>query len=69
MHLGVLLLVLGEGVFFLSPTLTLYTVFLASAFQVFVLGYEEPVLRDRFGAIYSDYCNAVPRWLPRRPRR
>ena len=68
MYLGVLLLVFGEAVFFFSLTLLLYTVFLASAFQVFVLAYEEPALRDRFGAIYSDYCNVVNRWWPRRPR-
>ncbi len=69
MYLGVLALVLGETLFFLSLTLMLYTVFLASAFQVFVLGYEEPALRGRFGAIYTDYCNAVNRWWPRPPRR
>lgn len=24
---------------------------------------EEPNLRDRFGEIYDDYCQKVPRWL------
>lgn len=31
----------------------------------FVLLYEEPVLRDKFGAAYDDYRALVPRWIPR----
>jgi protein-S-isoprenylcysteine O-methyltransferase Ste14 len=68
MYLGVLLVVLGEVILFQHPILLLYFFFLASAFQLFVVLYEEPELRRRHGAIYSDYCNAVPRWLPRKPR-
>jgi protein-S-isoprenylcysteine O-methyltransferase Ste14 len=34
-------------------------------FHVFVLLYEEPTLRARFGAKYRSYCAAVPRWIPR----
>ena len=29
---------------------------------------EEPRLRERFGQSYVDYCQQVPRWLPRPPR-
>jgi len=68
MYLAVLLFVLGEVVFFRHLTLALYLVFLASAFQLFVIAVEEASLRRRFGAIYSDYCNVTNRWLPRRPR-
>lgn len=68
MYLGVLLIVLGEVMLFHHLTLVLYFVFLASAFQLFVVAYEEPVLRRRFGALYSDYCNSVNRWWPGRPR-
>ena len=46
----VLLIVLGEVILFLHLTLVLYLVFLASAFQLFVVLYEEPVLRRRYGA-------------------
>ena len=60
--------VLGEVVFFRATVLLLYLVFIASAIQVFVLAVEEPGLRRRYGALYSDYCNATNRWLPRRPR-
>jgi protein-S-isoprenylcysteine O-methyltransferase Ste14 len=68
MYLGVLLIVLGEVLLFRHLTLALYLVFLASAFQVFVVLYEEPVLRRRYGAIYSDYCNSVNRWMPGKPK-
>jgi protein-S-isoprenylcysteine O-methyltransferase Ste14 len=33
----------------------------------FVRTYEEPVLRDRYGAQYEAYRRAVPGWFPRRP--
>ena len=68
MYLGVLLVVLGEIILFRHLTLVLYLVFLASAFQLFVVLYEEPALRRRYGAIYSDYCNSVNRWWPGRPK-
>jgi protein-S-isoprenylcysteine O-methyltransferase Ste14 len=36
--------------------------------HLFVIGYEEPTLRRRFGPSYEAYCAAVPRWVPQRPR-
>ena len=33
--------------------------------HLFVVLYEEPHLRKVFGAEYEEYCNNVPRWLPR----
>jgi protein-S-isoprenylcysteine O-methyltransferase Ste14 len=38
--------------------------------HAFVLFYEEPGLRRRFGRTYIDYCERVPRWVPhgRAPR-
>ncbi len=33
--------------------------------ELFVLLYEEPALRRKFGADYGEYCRNVPRWLPR----
>jgi protein-S-isoprenylcysteine O-methyltransferase Ste14 len=36
---------------------------------LFVVFYEEPTLRGKFGSGYEEYCRNVPRWLPRlRPR-
>lgn len=32
---------------------------------LFVILYEEPTLREMFGAEYAEYCSNVPRFLPR----
>jgi protein-S-isoprenylcysteine O-methyltransferase Ste14 len=33
--------------------------------HLFVLFYEEPTLRAKFGVAYEEYCRNVNRWLPR----
>jgi protein-S-isoprenylcysteine O-methyltransferase Ste14 len=33
--------------------------------DLFVMFYEEPTLRKKFGAVYEEYCRHVRRWLPR----
>lgn len=68
LYLATVLIVLGEALLFWSLALLLYTVFIASGLQLLVMLHEEDAMRRRFGAIYSDYCHLVPRWLPRRPR-
>jgi protein-S-isoprenylcysteine O-methyltransferase Ste14 len=37
------------------------------AFHLFVVGYEEPDLRRRFGDDYVDYTRRVRRWVPFMP--
>lgn len=32
---------------------------------LFVVLYEEPSLRRRFGADYDEYCRNIRRWVPR----
>jgi len=45
---------------------TIATVAMAAlGVHVFVLFYEEPTLRRKFGADYEEYCRNVRRWLPR----
>lgn len=34
-------------------------------FHLFVLLYEEPTLRQKFGQPYEHYLKTVPRWMPR----
>ncbi|MBM4446103.1 MAG: isoprenylcysteine carboxylmethyltransferase family protein [Chloroflexi bacterium] len=65
MYTGVLLVLLGEAIFFMSLTLLAYTAFLWLASHLFVVYYEEPNLRKKFGATYGEYCKVVPRWIPR----
>ncbi|HEX7541123.1 MAG TPA: isoprenylcysteine carboxylmethyltransferase family protein [Anaerolineales bacterium] len=36
---------------------------------LFVIFYEEPHLRKTFCAAYEEYCQFVPRWIPRFKRR
>jgi protein-S-isoprenylcysteine O-methyltransferase Ste14 len=52
-----------------SAALLLYGAGVALAFHLFVVLYEEPVLRRSFGGEYEAYCSRVGRWLPRLGRR
>jgi protein-S-isoprenylcysteine O-methyltransferase Ste14 len=65
MYWGVGSVVLGEAVIFHSVALAELTVVLALGASMFVLLYEEPELKRKFGAEYEEYCRRVPRWLPR----
>ena len=58
-------LVVGQGLLFGSGTVLVYAVGLALAFHLFVVLYEEPTLRVRFGEDYAAYGRRVPRWIPR----
>ncbi len=65
MYLGVVSAILGQGLLFGDARLLEYGAFSWLAVHVFVLAYEEPTLRRRFGAEYGAYCSNVPRWMPR----
>jgi protein-S-isoprenylcysteine O-methyltransferase Ste14 len=69
MYVSVTAIVLGEALLTWSRALLVYWVVWFVAVNLFVIGYEEPALRRRFGAAYENYCKEVGRWLPRvRPR-
>jgi protein-S-isoprenylcysteine O-methyltransferase Ste14 len=68
MYLSVLIALGGEALLFPSAWLIVWAAIVATAFHVFVIAYEEPALRRQFGSAYEEYCRAVSRWLPRRPR-
>ena len=63
MYLAVMLILIGETIFVQSMTLLIYTVFVAAAFFVFVVFFEEPGLQRKFGDEYSEYRKNVRRWL------
>jgi protein-S-isoprenylcysteine O-methyltransferase Ste14 len=67
MYLGVLLLLLGEAAFFRSVALLEYSLAWFIVVNLFVVLYEEPSLRSRFGDSYERYRRSVHRWLPGRP--
>jgi len=69
MYLSVATIVLGELLLTRSPPLLTYGAIAFGAINLFVLGYEEPHLRRRFGPAYEAYTREVGRWLPRLPRR
>jgi len=48
-----------------DPPTALVVWFVAA--NLFVIGYEEPTLRRRFGPAYERYRATVSRWVPRRP--
>jgi protein-S-isoprenylcysteine O-methyltransferase Ste14 len=65
MYIGVLLLVLGWGLYFCSPILFLYTATLSLGFHMRVITNEEPWLKAQFGIEWDLYQKEVARWLPR----
>ncbi len=68
-YIAALLVVVGESWLFLSPPLLVYAGAVAIFAHLFVIGYEEPTLRRRFGETYVEYLRTVPRWIPRPPKR
>lgn len=48
-----------------NPTLIVSVGAVALAVHLFVLLYEEPTLRKKFGSDYELYCKNVRRWWPR----
>ncbi len=63
MYVGVMMILIGEAVFFQSSSLFIYLIFIFLAFNLFVVLVEEPRLRKDFGNDYDQYCRDVPRWF------
>ncbi len=63
MYWGYFSLILSE--FLIFGHILLFFYFLASVLfvNIFVIFYEEPQLKNRFGQAYLDYCQKIPRWL------
>jgi protein-S-isoprenylcysteine O-methyltransferase Ste14 len=65
MYIGVALVILGESVIFRSFHLVLYAAAMLAIAHIFVVLYEEPTLRRKFGESYEEYFRTVPRWVPK----
>ena len=64
-YVGLLLALGGHFLWFGTASLAFYTVGAFVAAHTFVILYEEPALKRRFGAAYEEYLLTVPRWIPR----
>jgi protein-S-isoprenylcysteine O-methyltransferase Ste14 len=64
-YVAVVAVILGQGVLFADQRLLVYGASLWLFFHLAVVAFEEPTLRQSFGAEYERYCAHVPRWLPR----
>jgi protein-S-isoprenylcysteine O-methyltransferase Ste14 len=65
MYLSVTTIVLGEGLLTRSWALSVYWAIWFLGANLFVMGYEEPTLRRRFGASYDAYTKQAGRWFPK----
>ncbi|HMJ47854.1 MAG TPA: isoprenylcysteine carboxylmethyltransferase family protein [Ferruginibacter sp.] len=63
MYMGVMILLIGEAIFFQSSSLVTYLLGFFLAFNIFIFIHEEPRLRKEFGQEYSNYCKKVRRWF------
>lgn len=65
MYISLFLLFGGLGLYWQSLATVGLVVPLAVAVHILVVTHEEPVLRKRFGPSYIEYCQHVPRWIPK----
>jgi protein-S-isoprenylcysteine O-methyltransferase Ste14 len=65
MNLGEVMLLIALAGWFASPSLLAYALLAWLAMHVFIVRWEEPRLRARFGEAYEAYRRSVGRWLPR----
>ena len=64
-YVGVLSIFLGHFLWFGYWALLIYTVFAFIGVHSFVVLYEEPTLKRKFGVGYEEYLKKVPRWIPK----
>lgn len=64
-YVGVVAAILGQGLVFANVELLIYAFVIWLLFHLFVRLYEEPTLKDSFGAEFDEFRRNVPRWIPR----
>jgi protein-S-isoprenylcysteine O-methyltransferase Ste14 len=63
MYVGVLIVVLGEALFYQRIILVHYFIFLFILFHLFVIMIEEPHLKKKYGQEYEEYRKKTRRWF------
>jgi protein-S-isoprenylcysteine O-methyltransferase Ste14 len=64
MYVSVVAVVVGEALALGRAELLAYAAALWLVFHLFVVLYEEPMMRRMFPTDFADYSNRVRRWLP-----
>jgi len=65
MYVGVTGVIFGQALLFGDVRVLQYGAIVWVTFHLWVMGYEEPALRRKFGSEYERYCGNVRRWIPR----
>lgn len=65
MYLAVAAVIGGQALIFDSVAVLWWLLVFMAAVFTFVTAYEQPILRQTYGASYQAYCAAVPGWWPR----
>jgi protein-S-isoprenylcysteine O-methyltransferase Ste14 len=65
MYLSVIFILIGHFLWSGYWFILAYAGLAFLATHLFVIFYEEPALKRKFGAAYEDYLKRVPRWIPR----
>jgi protein-S-isoprenylcysteine O-methyltransferase Ste14 len=64
-YVAVTSLILGQALILGNLPILVYGLAVWILFHLFVLVYEEPTLKETFGAQYDAYRRGVRRWIPR----
>lgn len=64
MYIGAAIILAGIAIFYESLAIVIYAVGFLLVFHLFVVFYEEPTLRRKFGPDYIAYSHRVGRWWP-----
>ena len=62
---GVLCILVGETLMFMSAGLLIWVIAFFTINAVYIPSFEESALEQRFGDEYMEYKKNVPRWIPR----
>jgi len=65
MYVGMGIVMIGEAILIGRVEMIYLALFALFAVSLFIVLYEEPTLRSKFGEEYLEYCRHVRRWIPR----
>lgn len=63
MYIGMMLIITGEAMYWMSWPVAVYGVLLFIGFNAFIILHEEPRLKREFPTEYAEYMTRVRRWI------